>query len=66
MLNKDLWEALKHEEDRLKKSGVKVTWKYVPGHAGVTMNERADVIATACADASNLQLYRGLKKDYIV
>lgn len=66
VLNQDLWQALKSEEGRLKKHGVKVTWKYVPGHAGVTMNERADVIATACADASNLQLYRGPKKDYIV
>mgnify|MGYP002382684138 CR=1 FL=1 len=57
----------------LKKKGVKITWKYVPGHAGVRMNERADTIATACADlsadkaaASNLQLYRGPKKDYMV
>lgn len=64
VLNQDLWEALKHEEDRLKKMSVKVTWKYVPAHVGVVMNERADTIATACADASNLQLYRGSKKDY--
>jgi len=70
VLNQDLWEALKHEEDRLKNAGVKVLWKYVPGHAGVEMNERADVIATSCADsvidngATNLQLYRGPRKDY--
>lgn len=70
VLNQDLWEALKKEEDRLKALGTKVTWTYVPGHAGVTMNERADVIATACADsvmdggASNLQLYRGTKSEY--
>ena len=66
VLNQDLWEALKKEEDRLKDSGVKVLWKYVPGHRGVRGNERADVIATACADnASNLQLYRGSRSDYI-
>lgn len=65
VLNKDLWEALKKEEDRLKNSGVKVMWKYVPGHSGVPMNERADVIATMCADdANDLQLYRGPKSDY--
>lgn len=72
VLNQDLWEALKKEEDRLKALGAKVTWTYVPGHAGVTMNERADVIATACADsvmgggASNLQLYRGPKSEYLI
>lgn len=72
VLNQDLWEALKKEEDRLKALGTKVTWTYVPGHAGVTMNERADVIATACADsvmdggASNLQLYRGPKSEYLI
>jgi ribonuclease HI len=65
VLNKDLWIALKKEEDRLKESGVKVLWKYVPAHVGVVMNERADTIATMCADnANDLQLYRGLKKDY--
>ncbi len=67
VLNKDLWVALKEEEDRLKKGGVKVLWKYVPAHVGVVMNERADTIATMCADnASNLQLYRGEKSGYTV
>lgn len=65
VLNKDLWVALKEEEDRLKKGGVKVLWKYVPAHVGVVMNERADTIATMCADdASNLQLYRGSRSGY--
>ncbi|MFA6608500.1 MAG: ribonuclease H [Candidatus Paceibacterota bacterium] len=64
VLNQDLWEALKKEEDRLKKGGVKVIWTHVPAHVGVIMNERADVIATAYADASDLQLYRGPKSDY--
>lgn len=72
VLNQDLWEDLKKEEDRLKKGGIKVLWKYVPGHAGVDLNERADEIATACADsvvyngATNLQLYRGSRKDYSI
>jgi ribonuclease HI len=67
VLNQDLWEALKKEEDRLKLGGVKIIWKYVPAHVGVVMNERADTIATQCADnASHLQLYRGSRKDYRV
>lgn len=65
VLNQDLWEALKKEEDRLKEGGLKVIWTYVPAHVGVVMNERADIIATMCADdANDLQLYRGVKKDY--
>jgi len=65
VLNKDLWEALLKEETRLKSSGIAVVWKYVPGHAGVAGNERADEIATACADnASHLQLYRGSRSAY--
>lgn len=70
VLNQDLWEELHAEEKRLKDAGVKVSWTYVPGHAGVPLNERADVIATSCADAvemkgaTNLQLYRGAKADY--
>lgn len=67
VLNKDLWIALKEQEDRLKANGVKVIWTYVPAHVGVVMNERADTIATMCADnANNLQLYRGPKSDYTV
>ncbi len=71
VLNQDLWEELHKEEKRLKNAGIKVIWSYVPGHAGVALNERADVIATSCADeilnsvASNLQLYRGLKTEYL-
>lgn len=65
VLNKDLWEALLHEETRLTHGGSKVTWTYVRGHAGVPLNERADVIATSCADnASHLQLYRGERDAY--
>lgn len=70
VLNQDLWEELHAEEVRLKDAGVRMVWTYVPGHAGVPLNERADVIATALADsvsekgATNLQLYRGSKADY--
>jgi ribonuclease HI len=67
VLNRDLWEALKKEESRLKNGGVKVLWAYVPAHVGIVMNERADTIATMCADdAKDLQLYRGPKSEYTV
>lgn len=66
VLNKDLWMELKKEEDTLKKEGVLVTWKYVQAHVGVVMNERADTIATQCADnANHLQLYKGPRNGYI-
>lgn len=70
VLNQDLWEALHKEEKRLKDEGIKITWTYVRAHVGIPLNERADTIATGCADeeqnssASNLQLYRGPKTDY--
>ncbi len=67
VLNQDLWQDLKREEDRLKNSGVHVTWKYVPAHVGIVMNERADTIATMCADdAKELRLYRGPRNEYTV
>jgi ribonuclease HI len=66
VLNQDLWQTLLQEEERLKNAGVKIVWKYVRGHSGVLLNERADVIATMCADASDLQLYRGAKEGYVI
>ncbi len=70
VLNQDLWEELYKEEKRLKDAGISVAWTYVRAHVGVPLNERADTIATSCADsviekgATNLQLYRGQKSDY--
>ncbi len=70
VLNQDLWEELYKEEKRLKDAGVAIAWTYVRAHVGIPLNERADVIATSCADsviekgATNLQLYRGPKSEY--
>ncbi len=65
VLNRDLWEQLLHEVTRLKDAHVVITWKYVRGHTGIPGNERADAIATGCADnATHLQLYRGEKSAY--
>jgi ribonuclease HI len=65
VLNRDLWEQLLKEETRLREEGVNVIWTYVRGHAGVPGNERADQIATGCADnATHLQLFRGGRSSY--
>jgi ribonuclease HI len=37
--NVDLWKALKEVSDTLK-----ITWKWVPGHAGVEYNEACDAL----------------------
>lgn len=70
VMNQDLWEELHAEEKRLKDRGVHISWTYVKAHVGIVLNERADTIATSCADsvveqgATNLQLYRGPKSEY--
>lgn len=64
VLNQDLWQELKREEDRLKNAGIKITWRYVKAHCGIPLNERADTIATEFADANDLHLYRGLRSGY--
>ena len=59
VLNQDLWqELLEVVEDR------KIEWKYVAGHAGVHLNERADEIATAFADSLKPSLYHGPGNKY--
>ncbi len=35
----------------------KITWMYVPGHAGVVINEKADQLAAACTTPSPLSMY---------
>lgn len=64
VLNQDLWQALKKEEDKLKEAGVKIVWKYVKAHVGIVGNERTDTIATEFADANDLQLYDGPRSGY--
>ena len=59
VLNKDLWEKLLHVTD-----GKKIEWKYLGGHVGITGNERADEIATDCADGKKVQLYSGSLTHY--
>ena len=60
-VNPDLWEELL---DAL--SCHEVTMRWVPGHAGVVENERADRLAMAAATSSNLprdEGYERLRRD---
>ena len=59
VLNKDLWEkfvdvAKKHE----------VIFKHVAGHAGVSQNERADMIANGYARKEIVKLFAGTESEY--
>ncbi|MDO8471117.1 MAG: ribonuclease HI [bacterium] len=54
VLNQDLWQKLLRVAE-----GKKVEWKYVAGHAGIPLNERADEIATSFADNFTPALYNG-------
>ena len=54
VLNQDLWQTLLELT-----KGRNIEWKYVAGHAGVRLNERADEIATDFADGLKPTLYHG-------
>lgn len=64
VLNRDIWEKLSDTVDALADSGVKVSWKLVKGHAGHSLNERCDVIATSFADNEEVDLYKGTFSKY--
>ena len=59
VLNQDLWRKL-----LLLTEGREVKWKYVAGHTGVPLNERADEIATSFADNIVPALYHGPRDKY--
>ena len=59
VLNQDLWQKLLRV-----KEGKNVDWKYVAGHSGVNLNERADEIATTFADGLKPILYHGSRDKY--
>ncbi|MDO8569939.1 MAG: ribonuclease HI [bacterium] len=59
VLNQELWQELLRVTE-----GKSIEWKYVAGHAGISLNERADEIATTFADNLDLALYHGPKDKY--
>jgi len=59
VLNQDLWQKLLEVTQ-----GKNIEWKYVAGHTGVPLNERADEIATTFADGLIPNLYNGPRNKY--
>jgi|SRR3989344_4494528 len=59
VLNQDLWQKLLDVS-----KGRNIEWKYVAGHSGVPLNERADEIATTFADDLVPNLYNGPRDKY--
>lgn len=62
VLNKDLWQKL----SRLSTYFPKISWHIVSGHAGLSGNEKADVIASAFAEGKSLKLFSGSASAYPV
>lgn len=60
--NQEIWKQLLGLSFRLSKRGLKIL--KVAGHAGVILNERADIIAQAFADNIKYGLYVGDSKQY--
>jgi ribonuclease HI len=59
--NVDLWQKLFSVTEKLS-----VTWKLLPGHAGVPGNERADEIASTFAEGARPLLFSGSLENYSV
>lgn len=60
VVNRDLWERL----EAASKTGARVRWRYVPGHAGFAGNDRADEIASEFALGHEPALYSGPYEGY--
>ncbi len=64
VVNRELWETLARVVSDLQLSGCKITWKYTQAHVGIPGNERADEIATVCADGEKVKFYDGTRGAY--
>ncbi len=62
--NRELWETLARVVADLQLSGCKITWKYAQAHVGIPGNERADEIATMCADGEKVNFFNGARDAY--
>jgi ribonuclease HI len=60
--NRDLWEALAGAAEALRSR--KLSWNYVPGHAGIPGNDRVDEIAVQFSKKFQPTLYRGPLASY--
>ncbi|MEN9604613.1 MAG: hypothetical protein RJB39_298 [Candidatus Parcubacteria bacterium] len=56
VMNQELWQELDTLVETVSRSGKHITWTYVKGHSDNKYNERADVLATECADATTKEL----------
>lgn len=59
VLNQELWIELDTLAEQVSVRGIEIRWTYVKGHSDNKFNERADVIATMCADEAGCDLYDG-------
>lgn len=64
VLNQDLWERLHLAVQERENGKSKIKWIRVPGHMGHLGNERADTIATACAEGNDVVFAHGTKEEY--
>ena len=54
VLNQELWQELDRVREHVTQLGYEIEWSYVKGHSDNVWNERADMIATTCADSDEL------------
>ncbi len=59
VISKDLWQELVMAAEKHS-----VTWKHVKGHAGIELNERADMIANGYARKEQVELFYGSLAQY--
>ncbi len=65
VLNQELWQELDALVETVSQAGKHITWTYVKGHSSNKYNERADVLATYCADAKAGEVsHKGTKVFY--
>lgn len=62
--NEVFWKRLHQLMEQLRTHRCKVEFKYVPGHSGVALNERADKIAQAYSKKQKITLFEGTTSDF--
>jgi ribonuclease HI len=64
VLNQELWQELLKQKEMIVSKGGSITFEYVQAHVGITLNERADTIATSFADKEPVELFNGKRSSY--